>query len=177
VRSSLASEARLSFIIHPTRLTIAFYSNYSLVFLVTVARPDERENDFPFPDRPRAEVGTILDFLVGSFFIIYSKWVSSIRFISFRKNRSCGNARFLKALIKAMNILHLETNKKGIQIIVQYRLFLFSEGWNFPSNTCALYPSLLNKPTTHRWQNLHRVAGYVCRPFQGHSKQHVDKLL
>ena len=57
VRSSLASEARLSFIIHPTLfwLTIAFYSNYSLVFLVTVARPDERENYFPFPDRPRAE--------------------------------------------------------------------------------------------------------------------------
>lgn len=96
VRSSLASEARLSFIIHPTRfwLTIAFYSNYSLVFLVTVARPDERENYFPFPDRPRAEVGTILYFLVGSFFIIYSKFFSSIRFISFRKNRSCGNARF-----------------------------------------------------------------------------------
>lgn len=64
MRSSLASEARLSFIIHPTRfrLTIAFYSNYSLVFLVTVARPDERENYFPFPDRPRAEVGTILFF-------------------------------------------------------------------------------------------------------------------
>lgn len=96
VRSSLASEARLSFRIHPTRfwLTIAFYSNYSLVFLVTVARPDERENYFPFPDRPRAEVGTILYFLVGSFFIIYSKFFSSIRFISFRKNRSCGNARF-----------------------------------------------------------------------------------
>lgn len=96
MRSSLASEARLSFIIHPTRfwLTIAFYSNYSLVFLVTVARPDERENYFPFPDRPRAEVGTILYFLVGSFFIIYSKFFSSIRFISFRKNRSCGNARF-----------------------------------------------------------------------------------
>ena len=73
MRSSLASEARLSFIIHPTLfwLTIAFYSNYSLVFLVTVARPDERENYFPFPDRPRAEVGTILDFL--AFFIIYSK--------------------------------------------------------------------------------------------------------
>lgn len=70
MRSSLASEARLSFIIHPTRLTIAFYSNYSLVFLVTVARPDERENYFPFPDRPRAEVGTILYFVVGSFFLI-----------------------------------------------------------------------------------------------------------
>lgn len=96
VRSSLASEARLSFRIHPTRfwLTIAFYSNYSLVFLVTVARPDERENYFPFLDRPRVEVGTILYFLVGSFFIIYSKFFSSIRFISFRKNRSCGNARF-----------------------------------------------------------------------------------
>jgi len=51
-------------------LTIAFYSNYSLVFLVTVARPDERENYFPFPDRPRAEVGTILFFVVGSFFLI-----------------------------------------------------------------------------------------------------------
>ena len=50
MRSSLASEARLSFIIHPTLfwLTIAFYSNYSLVFLVTVARPDERENSFFF---------------------------------------------------------------------------------------------------------------------------------
>ena len=87
MRSSLASEARLSFRIHPTRfwLTIAFYSNYSLVFLVTVARPDERENYFPFPDRPRAEVGTTLYFHVGSFFIIYSKFFYSIRFISFRK--------------------------------------------------------------------------------------------
>lgn len=70
MRSSLASEARLSFFFNPTRLTIAFYSNYSLVFLVTVARPDERENYFPFPDRPRAEVGTILYFVVGSFFLI-----------------------------------------------------------------------------------------------------------
>lgn len=71
MRSSLASEARLSFIIHPTRfwLTIAFYSNYSLVFLVTVARPDERENYFPFPDRPRAEVGTILFFLLVPSFL------------------------------------------------------------------------------------------------------------
>jgi hypothetical protein len=58
VRSSLASEARLSFIIHPTRfwLTIAFYSNYSLVFLVTVARPDERENYYFQTDpEPRLE--------------------------------------------------------------------------------------------------------------------------
>jgi hypothetical protein len=38
-----------------------------------MARRDERENYFPFPDRPLAEVGTILDFLVGFFFIIYSK--------------------------------------------------------------------------------------------------------
>ena len=62
MRSSLASKARLSSIIHPTRfwLMIAFYSNSSLVFLVTMARPDERENYFPFLDRPRAEVGTIL---------------------------------------------------------------------------------------------------------------------
>lgn len=67
MRSSLASEARLSFIIDPTLflLTIAFYSNYSLVFIVTVARPDERENYFPFL---RAEVGTILYFVVASFF-------------------------------------------------------------------------------------------------------------
>jgi len=130
VRSSLASEARLSFIIHPTRFwfTIEKYSNYSLVFLVTVARPDERENYFPFPDRPRAEVVLFFIFLlVPSLLFIPSE---SLPFGSLALGKIEAAEMLASKRLKGSdqgNEHFSLIRKKGIQIIVQYRLFLLGE--------------------------------------------------